>query len=430
MQKTTNRIARRITYAFLLYGILLTSVTGLSLIAVFKSTQAHMLDDILADELTHFLQQIETDQIPQLFYRSRTTSIYAIPLEDLSNRLPHTRNLSQGTHDLTYDGRDYRVLVKHIDNMRYVVKFDDTNIRNLERDYIHLVGLCSTVILIIALFIAWGTSHQIMRPIKQLANQVTASRNDPDKSLNLSEFDNDEIGYLANELQHYQEQLQNLLIREKEFASNVSHELRTQVTSIALATQILSTRTDLTPKDHTRIQRIQRAVDEMIELIETFLVLAQISNNSVKYIDAVCDMKPIVQKVIDQQRIWLNDKPVKVVIEEKEQLKVSAQPGILSVLVANLVRNAFRYTERGSITISLTANQLIVTDTGRGIDDATQAQIFKGYVKHSSVNANRIGLGLAIVQRICERYGWTVSFQSTQGKGSQFMVTFSSGERC
>ncbi|WP_292988035.1 HAMP domain-containing sensor histidine kinase [Nitrosomonas sp.] len=398
----------------------------MSLIAVFKSTQAHMLDDILADELTHFLQQIETDQIPQLFYRSRTTSIYAIPLEDLSNRLPHTRNLSQGTHDLAYDGRDYRVLVKHIDNMRYVVKFDDTNIRNLERDYIHLVGLCSTVILIIALFIAWGTSHQIMRPIKQLANQVTASRNDPDKSLNLSEFDNDEIGYLANELQHYQEQLQNLLVREKEFASNVSHELRTQVTSIALATQILSTRTDLTPKDHTRIQRIQRAVDEMIELIETFLVLAQISNNSVKYIDAVCDMKPIVQKVIDQQRIWLNDKPVKVVIEEKEQLKVSAQPGILSVLVANLVRNAFRYTERGSITISLTANQLIVTDTGRGIDDATQAQIFKGYVKHSSVNANRIGLGLAIVQRICERYGWTVSFQSTQGKGSQFMVSFSS----
>ncbi|HBV21213.1 MAG TPA: hypothetical protein DEF07_05780, partial [Nitrosomonas sp.] len=124
---------------------------------------------------------------------------------------------------------------------------------------------------------------------------------------------------------------------------------------------------------------------------------------------------------------WLNDKPVEVIIEEKKQLKVSAQPGILSVLVANLVRNAFRYTERGSITISLTANQLIVTDTGRGIDDATQAQIFKGYVKHSSVNANRIGLGLAIVQRICERYGWTVSFQSTQGKGSQFMVSFSSG---
>ncbi|PTN12436.1 HAMP domain-containing sensor histidine kinase [Nitrosomonas aestuarii] len=426
MQKTTNRIAQRITFAFFLYGILLTSIIGLSLIAVFKSTQIRMLDDILSDELTHFLQQTETDQVPRLFYRSRTKSIYAIPLDDLRNRLPYTRNLSQGTHDLTHEDRDYRVLVKHFDNMRYVVKFDDTNIRNLERDFVRLVGLCSIAILIIALFIAWGTSHQIMRPIKQLANQVTASRNDPDKSLNLTEFDNDEIGDLASELQHYQEQLQHLLIREKEFASNVSHELRTQVTSIALATQILSARTGLTPKDHTRIQRIQRAVDEMSELIETFLVLAQISNKSVKYIDAVCDMNAIVQKVIDQQRIWLNDKPVKVIIEEKEPLKVSAQPGILSVLVANLVRNAFRYTERGTITISLTANQLIVTDTGRGIDDATQAQIFKGYVKHSSGNANRIGLGLAIVQRICERYEWTVSFESTQGKGSQFMVCFSS----
>ncbi len=243
--------------------------------------------------------------------------------------------------------------------------------------------------------------------------------------MDLSEFSDDEIGVLARKLKHYHEQLQHLLIREKEFASNVSHELRTPVTSIGLAAEVLATRTDLSTREYAQIQRVQRAVGEMTELIETFLILAQINSESTGYHNA-CEMGPIVHKVIEQQRVWLGDKPVEVIVEGNEHLKVSAPPGILSVLVANLVRNSFRYTDQGTITVSLASNQLIVIDTGVGIDIPTQAQIFKGYVKNSSDDANRVGLGLAIVQRICERYGWVVSFESTKGQGSRFTVLFTS----
>jgi len=116
-----------------------------------------------------------------------------------------------------------------------------------------------------------------------------------------------------------------------------------------------------------------------------------------------------------------------VIIEENEQLEVSGHPGILSVLVANLVRNAFRYTERGSITVSLASKQLTASDTGVGIDMPLQAQIFKRHVKANTNDTNNIdGLGLAIVQRICERYGWKVSFESKKGRGSRFIVLFTS----
>ncbi len=424
MQKTTNRIARRITLAFLLYGIVLTLMLGLSLVAVFKSIEESMLDDILYDELKHF--RLEADRVQSFgFFRSRTTSIYAAPLNDISDIPTHVRDLPEGVHDLVYKNRDYRVLVEHIGETRYIVKFDDTKIHEREREFVRLVLLCSIIILMIALFIGWRTSHQIIRPIKQLVSQVIAFKNKPGESLDLSAFNNDEVGVLAHELEHYHDQLKNLLIREKEFAGNVSHELRTPVTSISLAAEVLALKADLSPVERQRIQRIQRAVGEMSELIDTFLVLAQVNNKSTKYDYAACELGPIVRKVVEQQRIWLGGKPLEVIIEESEQLMVLAPPGIPNVLVANLVRNAFRYTERGTVTISIKFNQLIVTDTGIGIDESMQARIFKREAMGGSDDMDRVRLGLSIVQRICERYGWTVCFESKKGQGTQFTVVFS-----
>ncbi|MCW5608404.1 MAG: HAMP domain-containing histidine kinase [Nitrosomonas sp.] len=423
MQKTTNRIARRITFAFLSFGVLLTLVLGLSLIIASKTIVTSMLDDILYAELKHFRQQTPSMLYPG-YFRSRTTTIYISPVDENYNLPAHVRDFDQGIYDLTYNDRDYRILVEHVDGIRYVVKFDDTNIHQLEGEFVILVWLCSVVVLMFALAIGWKISHGIVQPIKQLADQVVTFKNKPDESVHLSGFSDDEIGDLAYELQHYHNQLRLLLIREKEFASNVSHELRTPITSISLAVEILSSNVNLPVGERERIGRIQRAINEMTELIETFLVLARINSES----DEDCHPRkvgPIVQKVIRQQRIWLGSKPVAVKVVEEVPLQVSAPSGILDVLVANLVRNAFRYTERGSVTVLLASGRLTVTDTGVGIDAETQAQIFKCYVTKDTYDPNKLGLGLMIVYRICERYGWRVSFESLKGQGSEFTVWFS-----
>ncbi len=425
--QTAKRLGWRITLAFLLFGAVLTIMFGLGLVVALKSIETSVLDDILYSELVELrLRTKDTAQVPEPSPSRATISIYTAPLDEIGSMSQHVRNLPQGIHEVTYDNQDYRILIEHIDNTRYVVQFDDTSIHKRERDFIRLVWFCSIATLVIAFIIGWGVAHQVIRPIRQLASQVKAFKNQPGESLDLSEFSDDEIGVLARKLKHYHEQLQHLLIREKEFASNVSHELRTPVTSIGLAAEVLATKSDLSAKEYAQIQRIQRAVGEMSELIDTFLVLAQINDESTRYHD-VCNMEEIVRKVIEQQRVWLGNKLVEVIVEENEQLEVSAPTGILCVLIANLIRNAFRYTEKGSITVSILSNQLTVSDTGIGIDATTQAQIFKYYVKNNSGGTNRVGLGLTIVQRICERYSWTVSFESIKGQGSQFTVLFTPG---
>lgn len=424
MQKT-KRLRQRITFAFLLFGAAITLVLGFSLVMALKSIETSVLDDILYTELAEFQKHVTDSQHINEFYRSKATIvIYTVPLNDSLAIIPeHVRNLPQGIHDVTNNNRDYRILVEDSDSIRYIVQFDDTSIHKRERDFIRLVWICAIVTLIIAFIIGLGVANHVISPIKKLAHQVKSLKNQPGESLDMSEFGDDEVGVLARKLQHYHEQLQQLLIREKEFTSSVSHELRTPVTSISMAAEVLASKTDLSTLEHERIQRIQRAVGEMSELIETFLILSQINDEPAKHNEA-CEMAPIISKVVEQQRVWLGKKPVQVIVEEHGKLEVAAHPGILSVLVANLVRNAFRYTEQGTITVLFDDKQLTVIDTGIGIDIPTQAQLFKGYIKSNSGNKNRPGLGLTIVQRICERYGWRVSFESKRGHGSQFTVLF------
>ena len=426
MQKT-KRLSRSIILSFLLLGTVITLLLGLSLVAALKTIELNILDEILHAELKRFQQQ-GNDAQKSGFSHSRSTIVIYSALPDETDTIPeYLRNLPRGIHDVTYNGRDYRVLVEDIGDARYAIKFDDTSIHKRELEFIRLVGLCAFITLLIAFIFGWRMAHYVISPIRRLAYQVMAFKNQPGEVLDLSEFGNDEIGVLAHKLQHYHQQLQQLLSREKEFASNVSHELRTPVTSISMAAEVLATKKDLSAAEYERIQRIQRAAGEMSELIETFLVLAQLHNEPTDI--GTHEMEPIVRKVIEQQRVWLGNKPVEVVVEENGPLAVSAPSGILSVLVANLVRNAFRYTERGSVVVTLGPDQLTVTDTGVGIDPGMQAQMFKGYAVYNPNNSDRVRLGLSIVQRICEHYNWTISVESTKGRGSQFTVKGFGSER-
>lgn len=382
-----------------------------------------MLDDILYTELKEYQFQIENAKILGFPNSRATILVYITPFDEIDDMPEHVRDLTQGFHNVTHNDRYYRVLVEHIGETRYTVQFDDTSIRERGRRFVQIIWFSTIIILIMAVVVGWKVSRQIVNPIKLLVKQVAAFKHQPGESLDLSVFGDDEIGVLAEKFQHHHEQLQQLLIREKEFASNVSHELRTPITSISLAAELMAAKPNLSAIELGRIRRIQRAVGEISELIETFLVLAQIKNESNSFHDD-CALLPIVRRVIEQQRVWLGDKPVKVIIEEKEQLEVKAPSGILSVLVANLVRNAFRYTNQGIVTVLITSNQLRVTDTGVGINAAMQAQLSEHNVNINSSNTGRARLGLAIVQRICERYGWTLTFKSAEGQGSQFTVLF------
>jgi signal transduction histidine kinase len=120
----------------------------------------------------------------------------------------------------------------------------------------------------------------------------------------------------------------------------------------------------------------------------------------------------IEQSIIDQNHL-INNKPIKVEVNDNCDGEVYAQSGMLTVLLDNLIGNAFQYTQEGKVTIEMQNNTLIISDTGPGIDPSISGKITDPAVKGSQ--STGYGFGLSIVKRLCEHQDWSLALSSEQG---------------
>ncbi len=95
----------------------------------------------------------------------------------------------------------------------------------------------------------------------------------------------------------------------------------------------------------------------------------------------------------------------------------------LHAVMGNLLRNALHYTEQGFIRLTLEPNGFVVEDSGVGIPEDKREAMFEPFVRGSEKRGEGLGLGLSLVQRICENQGWSVSLTPMEPHGCRFRVT-------
>jgi signal transduction histidine kinase len=196
--------------------------------------------------------------------------------------------------------------------------------------------------------------------------------------------------------------------REREFTAHASHELRTPVTVIKGAMEILKRRSE---KEQTAFRhplaRIERAVMDMELLIDTFLMLAR--QKQAPNQEETCDVQEIVEKVVSAHRYLLATKPVQVEVRTEEAGSLQAPASLVTIALGNLVRNAFQYTMDGKIEIISLSDRVRIIDNGPGINASRKGD----------------GLGLTIVERLCERMDWRFVITGVPGKGTRAELIFS-----
>ena len=271
--------------------------------------------------------------------------------------------------------------------------------------------------------LGFGLGVVVMRkavaPVAQLAKAVADI--DPEKlsaedhkRIESSRFGDDEVGLLARTIEKTLERISAFVERERYFTGSASHELRTPVTVITGALELLE-QSDLSVADAKVVDRIRRATLDMKTTIEMFLCLARETDDGLY--DKQFLVMPLVNQAIEQQRHLLSGKSVDVEVDQLAKPKICGHPQAFSIAVNNLVRNAFEHTltGQGPITILIKEHELLVTNqvsalvTNQGSADErhtpTGAPSFHGY-----------GLGLGIVQRLCERNGWSFSLHADEAR--------------
>ncbi|MBU1618938.1 MAG: HAMP domain-containing histidine kinase [Gammaproteobacteria bacterium] len=223
------------------------------------------------------------------------------------------------------------------------------------------------------------------------------------KRIESGRFGDDEVGVLAAAIEKTLERISAFVTRERDFTSSASHELRTPITVITGALELLE-QSELSATDVLALDRVRRATLDMKTTIEMFLCLARETDDGLYQEQFL--VTPLVRQAIDLQRHLLNRTLVDVEIDHVENPYVRGHQQAFSIAVNNLVRNAFEHTHtgQGPISILIKERELLITNQRNSYAD-------EGYRLAVEASSHGYGLGLGIVQRLCERNGWSFVLQ-------------------
>ena len=309
------------------------------------------------------------------------------------------------TYDGTYevDNTSYIYSVKAYDNSFSLVSIIKSDYRNEFRSAL-LTGVVSTtlyvVIGLIILIMMWVVS--LIRPLNSIRNYINKIKAGEQAELNIDRHD--EIGEVVEALTSMQSELNNQEHIRQEMIQNISHDLKTPIATIKSYSE--SIKDGVYPYD-----TLEKSVDVIIEHADRLekKVYNLISFNKLGYlVDSDEDiynleMEPVIKKAILSCQVLRNDINIETDIEEDVYFHGEEEPW--RVVVENLLDNALRYA-KSKVKITLEKDLLEVFNDGELLEKDRLDKLFKPYEKGTN---GKFGLGLSIVKKVTETYGYNVT---------------------
>ena len=415
--KTSLRYRIGIAFA-LLGGVISLALAGI-LYWLTINMEERLIAETLSTELEDFIERYAED--PATVPPSSTVMrAYVIDDSNKHASIPEVLySMPAGLHQMLLDGGSYFAEVRIQDNRRFVLLYDDAQIQHKERQF--KAFLAGGVLIMIGLAAALGLwlAERVVSPVGELARRVGILEPRGQMHALASDFPRDEVGTLAKEFDAYQERLRAFIEREQAFTADVSHELRTPLAVIKGAAEVLQEDASLDDAQRTRVRRIAGAAHEMSEVTHALLELAR--ERQQDELSASCEVDKLLYEVVESHRHLLETNNVSVDITVRSAPVLAVECALLRIVVGNLIRNAFSYTTQGCVRITLDSYSISVADTGVGIPTQQLEEVFKPF--YSAQGGE--GIGLSLVRRICQHYGWQIKVSSRVGKGTRFRLNFS-----
>lgn len=413
-------LAKRIVAAFVIMAAIVATLFSVIIVNAIDTIETALVNDALNRQLDFLVDEMDRGLPPRLGPGLQLYSSHAAGRGILPAWLA---GLAPGLHELQHDDEVYHVLVRETEDEYLLLVLDQDEFERREAMLLVAVGGGFVASVLAAWLLGTVLSRAVIAPVVRLAGQVEHR----DQLLPIApalapEYAQDEVGRLAAAFDTTLGQLRQALEREQLFTSDVSHELRTPLMVIASSCELLQAQPGLNAAQHTQLQRIARAVSEMQELVETFLGLARAPGERERGI-AGSTLLAIAE---EQYQRWHAEAArrglaLELRVEHDDPDRYPAP--LLRAVLANLVRNAIHYTDNGFVRIVLRDGGFSVEDSGAGIPEAERDLVFRAFARGGATRGDGVGIGLSLVQRICDREGWRIALHERDGGGCEFRVT-------
>jgi PAS domain S-box-containing protein len=244
----------------------------------------------------------------------------------------------------------------------------------------------------------------------------------------------------ATDRKTYERELQLARARAEESAraksellSTISHDIRSPLGAILAAAQLLE-KSQLAAPQQTFVRVLRSSSETLLSLVNNVLDLSRIESGRTRIERRSFDLRELVLDVMAAQNVHAEAKglALRVAIDDSLPATLAGDPVKIGQIITNLVSNAVKFTERGSVALTLRVTdarsgrvdvEFSVADTGIGIPSDRLANIFDEFTQASpdvSARYGGSGLGLAIVRRLVELHGSRIAVESELGRGTIF----------
>lgn len=222
------------------------------------------------------------------------------------------------------------------------------------------------------------------------------------------------------------------LMHERDLFSNmIAHEFRSPLTAIKGYASFLEESDKLPPDEKRFAANIHKSAQGLIALVSDFLEVARLQSGSLKLDLRDTDVRAVVATGLENMQSMAAEKQLALTFEEPtEAIELHTDPARLTQILTNVVSNAIKYTEKGSVTVRLEEEYdsviIRVMDTGMGISAEDQQKLFTPFTRVGGVDRTKItgtGLGMYITKQLITILRGTIGIESIKGVGSHVVVT-------
>ncbi|TGV04866.1 sensor histidine kinase [Flavivirga rizhaonensis] len=400
--KKKIKLLKKISRSFLTYGLLAMILSVIALYFITKYIIKDETEESLNSQAFRIEKLIEKEGVPiNVHPIINTQEVKYIGTQRIKDTIlydPAEEELEPYMELITYkkiNERAYKISVR-------------TKVVELY-DILQAIILSYIVILLTVFLAQYYLSRKntalVWKPFFNNLKKIKTFSIQSNKAINLEETDIEEFSELNTEIKTLTNKVISDYQNLKQFTEDVSHEIQTPLANIQAKIGNLFDENQINEKQYNLLIEISNNARRLATLNKKLILLAKIENQQFKTSNQI-NFTNILKKSIESFE-GLNKVPI--LTREMEPLEINGDPYLAGIIADNLLSNAIKYTSsEGEIIIKTTTNEFIVSNSGEAAIKNPE-KLYDRFYKENTTKKS-LGLGLAIVKKICDNYGYTISY--------------------
>lgn len=326
---------------------------------------------------------------------------------------------------------DYRVLSYSLEKSEnnYLIEIGRSisTIIRFEEDMKRFAFLFLVIIILLTIILDLSFIQFLLNPFEKIVKKLKNTDHPTSFDYIEVQTSTSDFRYLDDTIHSLMHKIEDAFNNEREYISNVSHELLTPISIIQSKLDNILSDESLSDSDLLKIMDSKHTLGRLTKMVRTLLMMSRIENEEYLLTEKV-EINLLVKNVAEEieDKILAKELELKLTLHT-ENVIINGNENLLFILLYNLVNNAIRYTQKGFIKVetSLENNKLVlsVSDTGQGISKENLPLIFSRF-KNFTTHKDSFGLGLALAKKICDYHKIQITVDSELEKGTRFTLVF------